>query len=148
MKKSPVLPPAYLSVYLILAFILHFSLPIINITGFFQPFGIVLIIIGLVINIWADSLFKKEKTTVKPNKTPSKLINKGPFRFSRHPMYLGFVLFLLGIVIVLGSLSSFIAPIMMFITLDRKFIPPEEEQMEKRFGKKYLEYRRRVRRWL
>jgi protein-S-isoprenylcysteine O-methyltransferase Ste14 len=148
MKESPILPPTYLFVYLILAFIFHFFFPIINTTNFYRYFGIVFIIIGLAINIWTDGLFKKEKTTVKPNKAPSKLITEGPFRLSRHPMYLGFVLLLIGIAIILGSLSSFVAPLMMFITLERKFIPIEEKQMEKCFGEKYLEYKCRVRRWL
>lgn len=148
MKESSILPPAYLFIYLILAFVFHLFFPIINITSFYRFFGIILIIIGLAINIWADGLFKKEKTTVKPNRASSKFITEGPFRFSRHPMYLGFVLLLLGIAIVLGSLSSFFAPIMMFITLEKKFIPLEEKQMEKYFGKKYLEYKSRVRRWL
>ena len=148
MKEGRILPTTYLLTYLILAFIFYFFFPIINITSFYRYFGIVPIIIGLAINIWTDSLFKKEKTTVKPNKTPSKFITKGPFRFSRHPMYLGFVLFLLGIAIVLGSISSFVAPIMMFITLKRKFLPLEEEQMEKHFGKKYLEYKSNVKSWL
>ena len=148
MKKMTLFPPAFLLIYLILAFILHFFLSLYRITSLYRFLGIVFIIIGLTINIWADSSFKKEKTTVKPNEDPSKLITEGPFHFSRHPMYLGFILILLGVVIVLGSISSFIALIMIFVTLEKIFIPLEEKQMKKYFGEKYLEYKSRVRRWL
>ena len=116
--------------------------------GSFQVLGVIFIVLGLLINFWTDSLFKKEKTTVKPNKIPRKLITEGPFRISRHPMYLGFVVLLLGIALVLGNIFSFIGPIMMFITLEKKFIPLEEKLMEKHFGKKYQEYKNQVRRWL
>lgn len=148
MKKNQTLPPTYLFVYLLLSFLLHFLFPVVNITNIYRYLGIILVIGGFAINLWADNLFKKVKTTVKPNKNPTKLIINGPFRFSRHPMYLGFVMLLLGVSVVLGSLSSFVGPLFMFITLEKKFIPLEEKQMEKYFGKKYLEYKNRVRRWL
>ena len=148
MKKIIFLPPTYLLIYIILAIVLHFLFPIKKITNSYRFFGFLLILIGLMINFWVDNLFKKGKTTVKPDKIPLKLITNGPFHFSRHPMYLGFVLLLLGVSVVLGSLSSFIAPIMMLLTLEKKFIPQEEKQMEKHFGKKYREYLNRVRRWL
>ena len=146
-RKNSLLPPSYLFIYLILAVFLHLIFPVKNIiTACF--FGLVLIVLGLTINLWANNLSKKKKTIVKPDKIPTYLITKGPFSFSRHPMYLGFVLILLGVSLILGSLTSFIAPVLMFITLERKFIPFEEKQMKKCFGKKYLEYQKKVRRWL
>jgi protein-S-isoprenylcysteine O-methyltransferase Ste14 len=148
-RKKSLEPPTFLLIYLLLALTLHFFFPIKDIiSGLYRFLGVLIIAFGVVINLWADSLFKKEKTTVKPDELPSKLITKGPFRFSRHPMYLGFVLLLLGVAIILGSLSSFISPVLMFLTLEWKFIPLEEKQMEKSFEEKYLEYKNRVRRWL
>ena len=147
-RKQSLQPPGYLLIYLILAINLHLLFPIKNIIGTYRILGVGFIVFGLLINLWADNLFKKEKTTVKPNEPPSKLITEGPFCFSRHPMYLGFISLLLGVATALGSLSGFIAPILMAITLERKFIPFEEEQMKKHFGKKYLKYKNKVRRWL
>ncbi len=147
-RKITLLPPNFLFIYLITALALHSFFPIKDIVGSYHFLGILFIVFGLVINLWADSLFKKNKTTVKPDNTPSKLIINGPFRFSRHPMYLGFVLLLLGVAIILGSISSFVVPGIMFLTLEWKFIPLEEKNMEKCFGKKYLEYKNQVRRWL
>ncbi len=148
MRGVNILPPTFLFLFLALAFILYLLFPIANILGSYRLFGIIFVAIGIAINIWADSIFKKEKTTIKPNEIPSSLVIKGPFCFSRHPMYLGSVLILLGVAIALGALSSFLSPILMFIILDKKFIPFEEKQMEKIFGKKYLKYKKQVRRWI
>lgn len=147
-KRKTILPPTYLLIYITLAVILHLLFPIKAIPDAYRILGIIPIIFGITINIWADNMFKKEKTTVKPDNLPSKLITKGPFSFSRHPMYLGFVSILIGISMALGSLLSFLAPILMYITLEIKFIRYEEKQMEKAFGKKYLDYKTKVRRWL
>lgn len=142
------LPPSYLFIYLLLGFALHIIFPIKNFSSVYRILGIIPIIFGVTINLWADNLFKKKQTTVKPDKTPTFLIIDWPFSFSRHPMYLGFVLILLGVSITLGSLSSFISPMLMFITLERKFIPLEEQQMEEIFGNKYREYQKKVSRWI
>jgi protein-S-isoprenylcysteine O-methyltransferase Ste14 len=55
---------------------------------------------------------------------------------------------LLGAALVMGSLSSF-APVPLFVILmEALFIPLEERNMEKSFGQRYAEYRKRVRRWV
>ncbi|MGI5827763.1 MAG: methyltransferase family protein, partial [Patescibacteria group bacterium] len=87
-------------------------------------------------------------TTVKPFDKPSVLITTEAFRFSRHPMYLGFVLILLGVGILFGSLSALLPSILMFLTLKVVFISQEEENLEKQFGKTYKSYQRRVRCWI
>jgi len=143
------LPPAYFQICLIFEIISHFLFPVAKIIS--KPlnyFGILMIFFGLGLNIWADSLFKKRKTTVKPFEKPSVLVTDGPFLISRHPMYLGFVLILLGLAIFLGSLTSFVSPIIMLFILSRLFIPEEEESLEQSFGKKYRKYKNRVRCWL
>lgn len=148
-QNRKLFPPNFLFIYLLLAIILHIIFPIkIIVAGNYRLFGILFIILGIIINIWSDNLFKQEKTTVKPDEIPTKLITNGPFHISRHPMYLGFVLILAGIAIFLGSLSSFISPVLMFIILNTKFIPSEEEAMKRCFGQKYREYQNQVRRWL
>jgi len=143
------LPPTYLYIYTAGAIVLHFLFPVAKIIPTPQNyFGVLLMIVGIVLNIWADSLFKKNETTVKPLEKPSSLITEGPFTLSRHPMYVGFVLFLLGLAILLGSVVAFIAPVVMFITLETVFISREEENLLESFGKEYLDYKKKVRRWL
>lgn len=110
--------------------------------------GTTFILLGILLNFWADLVLRRNKTTVKPYERPSKLITAGPFRFSRNPIYLGLLLIILGVFIILGSLITIIFPIVFIILMDVLFIRKEEKMLEKRFGKKYLEYKQRVRRWI
>jgi len=63
-------------------------------------------------------------------------------------MYLGMVLLLLGVAIVHGTLISFAFPVVFGILMELLFIPFEEANLERIFGKQYLEYKQRVRRWI
>jgi protein-S-isoprenylcysteine O-methyltransferase Ste14 len=63
-------------------------------------------------------------------------------------MYVGFVIFVTGLSVLSGNILALLWPVFFFIVLDRMFIPYEEEKMENTFGPEYLEYKRKVRRWL
>lgn len=143
------MPPTFFIIFLILSIILHFIIPIKKIIcPPYTHFGGFLILFGVVLNIWADSLFKKRKTTVKPHKIPTFLETSGPFKISRHPMYLGMAAILLGVTIIYGTLITFLFPIAFIILIEIKFIPIEEKNMEKAFGKRYFDYKKKVRRWI
>ena len=148
-KHKKLLPPTYFIIFLLSSIILHFVFPIKKII--FPPYiylGWIFIIFGAVLNIWVDLLFKKSKTTIKPFEKPAKLIVKGPFRISRHPVYLGMTSVLLGVAIVHGTLISFIFPIVFIFLLKILFIPYEEKNLEETFGEDYVDYKGRVRSWL
>jgi len=149
MKKiSKISPRTYLLIYLTIMVALNSLFPVRRlINSPFNLLGILLIFLGLWVNLWADNLFNLNQTTVEPSGKPSVLITNGPFAFTRHPMYLGFVCFLLGIAVLLGSLTPFFGPIAILITCDRFFIPEEEKRLTKIFGKKYLTYKKKVGRW-
>ena len=143
------MPPMIFYSFIFLSIILNFFLPIKKIIV--QPYnylGIVLILVGLLIDVQAWMLFRKRKTTLNPHKRPSKLVNDGLFKISRNPMYLGMDLVLWGISIFLGSLITFIFPILFIILIEKLFIEFEEKNLEKMFGKKYLNYKKKVRRWI
>jgi len=147
-KKKP-LPPTYFIILLLLSIGLHFIFPIKKII--FPPYtylGFAFIIFGGVINIWADMLLKKKKTTVKPYENPTQLITSGPFRISRNPQYLGFTAILLGIAINHGTLVTFAVPIAFVFLMGLLFVPFEERNLERIFGREYGEYKNHVRRWL
>jgi len=146
MKK--ILPPKYFIIFLILSIVLHFIFPIKKVI--FPPytyFGFLFIIFGIILNMWTDSLFSKKKTTVKPFEDPSEFITSGPFKISRHPMYLGMTSILLGTAILHGTLITFIFPIIFVVLMEILFIPYEEKNLEKVFGNKYIKYKKQVRRW-
>ena len=147
-KKKP-LPPTYFMTSLILEIGLHFVVPINQLYRTpYRYLGIIPIIFGIVLNLWTDNLFKKKETTVKPFEKPSAFIKNGPFRISRHPMYLGMVAILLGGAFVLGSITAFIFPVLFFIAMEIVFIRHEEISLEETFGQTYLDYKKTVRRWI
>lgn len=143
------LPPTYFLLYAIVELLLHFIVPIKKFIPFpYDLIGVPFIVIGLWLNIWADQTFKKLETTVKPYEKPSAFISYGPFRISRHPMYLGMFLALLGEAIILGSVIAFLIPLAWITTIEAIFIPTEERSMQDIFGTDYHDYRKKVRRWL
>ena len=75
-------------------------------------------------------------------------MTSGPFRFTRNPMYLGMLIWLTGLAVLLGSLMAFLFPILLFLLANSLIIPLEERLMEETFGESFLDYKRRVRRWL
>ena len=147
--KIKLMPPMIFYAFILLSIILNFFLPIKKmIVQPYNYFGIVLILVGLLIDVWAWMLFRRRKTTLNPYKIPSKLETSNLFKISRNPMYFGMDLVLWGLSILLGSLIIFVFPIIFIILIEKLFIKFEEENLEKRFGKKYIDYKKKVRRWI
>jgi len=110
--------------------------------------GIVPLALGIAINIVADNALHKASTTVKPFEESSALVTSGAYRISRHPMYLGFVLILVGVAILLGSLSPCVVILIFVILMDQVFIKVEERMLGAKFGEAWLAYKRQTRRWI
>lgn len=147
--KKPILPPTYFVVLLVLSAASHIFLPAPQIVDYpYILLGFPLIVFGIWLNLAADSLFEKRKTTVKPHEKPSALVTDGPFRISRHPMYLGMASFLLGEAVLLGSLVTFAYPLIFVLIMEAKFIPLEEKSMQDSFKEQYAGYKKKVRRWV
>ena len=149
MSLKRIMPPTWLVAAVLLMVGLHVLLPVRRVVP--RPFnygGIVLIVAGVLVNIWADGLFKKRRTTVKPFETSSELVTDGPFRFSRHPMYVGMVAVLVGLAVLLGTAGPMPVVIGFVVLVRLHFIPAEERALAETFGEAYRRYARRVRRWL
>jgi protein-S-isoprenylcysteine O-methyltransferase Ste14 len=111
--------------------------------------GIVLVAMGFAISFWAFSLFRREGTEINPtSETNKSLVIRGPFRFTRNPMYLGLVIFTIGIAFWVGSLPLFAVPALVFGTANWAHIPFEEGKMRRQFGATFDSYMRQVRRWI
>ena len=149
MKGIRVLPPAYLVLAIAMMLALHFLLPGVRIIVFpWNFFGAIPLVLGIVINLLADRAFKKANTTVKPFEESTTLITNGVFRISRHPMYFGFVLILLGIALLIASMTPYIVVVLFAVFMDRVFIVVEERILEEKFGNTWLQYKSTVRRWI
>lgn len=149
MKTPKILPPLVALSCFLAGLGLHFLLKG-KIPWQFQNYfaGIVLLIGGFTLMMGARCLFQKYKTPVKPAEIPTAVVTAGPYRFTRNPMYLGFVLMLLGTAFLMGTPPMFLAPLTFFLILNSTFIPYEEAKMERLFEEEYSAYKKRVRRWL
>ena len=130
--------------YLSTHFVNPFKFPNIEIIGVF------ILLAGLVTAFLGYLLFKKYKTTVNPinPEETTILVTTGIFSISRNPMYLGLFFVICSTVLFFGSWFGIII-LMFFVWYINKFqIIPEEETMEKKFGNKYNEYKKNVRRWI
>ena len=104
--------------------------------------------LGLVIAIIGKRQFDRAGTTIKPFEASTALVTHGVFAFSRNPMYLSMMLGLLGIFMVLGSLSPLLVLPLFFLIIRTQFIAVEERKLEEAFGEDYRAYKDGVRRWL
>jgi len=144
-----VLPPVYFLVVLLLMVSLHFVFPILQVLPFpYRYSGLVFVLGGILLVLWAARLFGRAGTTIKPFQEASALVVRGPYRLSRNPMYVGMVGVLVGIALLLGSLSPAIIIPLFVALMDVRFIRPEEVALERIFGATYGDYKAKVRRWL
>jgi protein-S-isoprenylcysteine O-methyltransferase Ste14 len=149
MKALKITPPVYLFLSIAIMLLLHFLLPKTRVLPFpWNLFCLIPLVLGIVMNLVADRSFKKNKTTVKPLEESTALITDGVFRFSRHPMYLGFVFILLGIASLMGSLTPYVIVIGFAVFMQIVFIRFEEKKLEETFGEAWLRYKRNVRQWI
>jgi protein-S-isoprenylcysteine O-methyltransferase Ste14 len=139
----------YFLLIILVNLLLHYSIPLKQIVNFpFKWIGLFLFILGWIPNIWMGIYFRKIKSPIPSRQIPKKLITSGLFKISRNPIYLGMVITLFGEAIFLGSLMSFILPIIFTILISKINISIEEKNLEKKFRKEYLNYKNNVRRWI
>ena len=149
MEGKKVLPPTYLWISIAIMLALHFLFPLTRIIHWpWNLLGIFPLACGIALNLIADNAFRTAKTTVKPFEESTALVTSGVFRISRHPMYLGFVLSLIGMAVLLGSLVSFLVIPVFAVLMDRVFIQVEERTLEAKFDQAWLDYKAKVRRWI
>ena len=143
------MPTTYLFVAILLTIALHFLIPVRYVVPSPWNFiGLPLVIFGIWINLSADQAIKKAKTTVKPFEESNVLIQDSVFQLCRNPMYLGFVALLLGISILLRSLSPYIVVVIFTLSMELMFIRIEERMLSEKFGDQWDQYKSRVRKWI
>ena len=148
-KPFKIKPPYIAFLLLFLSWLADYFFPQFKfISGNYKNIGIFVFLIGISLLLWSFYTFKKNKTPIIPGQKPTFMVAQGPYKFTRNPMYLGVIIALFGAAIYIGNLLSLLSPIIFFIIMNFVFIPFEEKLMEKIFKKQYINYKRKVRRWL
>ncbi len=92
-------------------------------------------------------LTKYGSGTVNPEMPPRKLVKEGIYGHIRHPIYLGWILALLSASLFYGSLSLLVIFVLLIFFIHIQSVK-EEEELLKRFGKEYTEYKKKVPMWV
>ncbi len=110
--------------------------------------GAVLIVAALTIDLWAMKTLNDGRTTILPNRGSSHLVTKGPFQFSRNPIYLANLILMVGLGLFFGNgWMLLLAPVDALLT-HILAVKREENHLIAMFGFEYEAYCRRVRRWI
>jgi protein-S-isoprenylcysteine O-methyltransferase Ste14 len=117
--------------------------------GAAQAFGLVAVVLGLALALWCVLAFGVVgKGTPAPFDPPRRLVVRGPYRFVRNPMYIGAIVGLTGASIFYESLALLGFTAVFALTVHLFVMFYEEPTLRRLFGEDYIEYCRRVRRWL
>ena len=92
--------------------------------------------------------FRAAGTHVEPFKPALVLVESGPYRFTRNPMYLGLMLGHLGITLIASLDWGLVTLIPLALTLHYGVVLREERYLAAKFGQPYIDYLARTRRWL
>lgn len=106
------------------------------------------IVVAVIIGIFALVEFRRAGTTIFPFRPTTALITRGPFSWSRNPLYLSLALGYLGAALALEWTWAIVLLIPALVSLHYGAVVLEERYLESRFGDLYAEYRQRVRRWI
>jgi len=110
--------------------------------------GIIVLGSILGLGLWSVVLFRRSGQSENPWKPTPLIVERGPFRLTRNPMYLQMVLVCIGFAVMLMNVwIAILTPVCAWL-LQRYAILPEEAYLERKFGDAYRDYAKRVRRWL
>ncbi|WP_213995599.1 isoprenylcysteine carboxylmethyltransferase family protein [Arsukibacterium sp.] len=105
---------------------------------------------GIAVALAGVLAFRRADTTVDPRvpQQTSSLVIRGIYRYSRNPMYLGFLLLLAALACYLMSAAAMVLLPLFVLYMNRWQIAPEERYLLEKFGAEYQAYLIQVRRWL
>jgi len=103
----------------------------------------VLCVIGLGFAIWARVTLGRNWSGMVTLKEEHELVERGPYRFVRHPIYTGILTMFFATALARGHLSGFVGTLLMFASFWIK-LRDEEKLMLQQFPERYADYRRRA----
>src|SRR4051812_18423806 len=112
------------------------------------PVGWVLVLLFVGWNGWALWLFGRHETGLLPGQATHTIIEEGPYRLSRNPLYVGLLALFLGLALLAPTFWGLVLFPAAVLLLLWGAVLPEERFLRARFGAQYVDYSRRVGRWL
>jgi protein-S-isoprenylcysteine O-methyltransferase Ste14 len=99
-------------------------------------------------NGWTLSVMASHRTAILPGGATMLILQSGPFRLSRNPLYVGLIALDVALALLAPSFWALVFVPVGIAALAWGAIRPEERYLTETFGAEYEAYRSRVRRWL
>ncbi len=142
-------PPIIALIFIVIAYFLERFAPLPFVAPLIlRNIGLLLTFVGFLLGIGAFVEFRKARTTLDPHGSANQLVTSGIYRFTRNPIYLGFLLMVIGLPLNSGLYWGAIMAPFYIITMDRLVIEREERYLGKKFKDAYSGYASHVRRWI
>ncbi len=146
------MPPLIAVAAIAIAVILEFLYPL---PWFSSPMADILFAAGWIAIFLAATLIataartlSRAHTTLHPRGTPEHMVVAGPYSFTRNPMYLGLTLIVIGIGLTTGITWFLATALVAAFAITKLAIQSEEKTLAGKFGKRYRDYAKKVRRWI
>lgn len=110
--------------------------------------GAMVFVVALALVAWAIVTIARAGSNVPTNLPTTTIVESGPYRFTRNPIYLGMFLGLIGLAIAFDNLWLLMMLVLFVLVIRYGVVAREEAYLESKFGNVYGGYRARVRRWL
>jgi len=142
-------PPIVALMFIVIAYFLGRFVPLPFVApAFLRIIGLFLSFLGFLLGIGALLEFRKVRTTADPHGSVKQIVTSGIYRFTRNPIYLGFLLIVIGLPLNSGLYWGIVVAPFYILLMNRLVIQHEEVYLTKKFGKAYTSYMSQVRRWL
>ncbi len=142
-------PPVILLSFLVGALVLNWLVPIPEPwASVLRLLGALSILTGLTLGFLAVFQMRKARTSPDPDRPTTALVTGGPYRFTRNPIYLGFVLVFLGFTLFAGTLWGLLLSPFLVWAFTAAAIRAEEAYLKDKFPNEYADYIARARRWV
>ena len=142
-------PPLVAVFFIVLAYFLGYFVPLpFALPPVLRYVGIALTFLGFLLGIGAFAEFRKARTTLDPHGSSKHLVTSGIYRYTRNPIYLGFLLMVIGFPLSSGLIWGLVLAPFYMLAMSRLVIEREEAYLGKKFKTQYTSYTSRVRRWL
>jgi protein-S-isoprenylcysteine O-methyltransferase Ste14 len=141
-------PPIVFLCAMLLGIVLNRLSPLHFMTPSVRLLGPLVTVCALVLFSLSYREFRAAGTSVRGSERTRTIVTTGPYQFSRNPIYLAFILFVLGLSVWLNNAWLLVTLVPAVGLIAMVVIPREERFLERNFKDQYTSYKVRVRRWL
>ena len=141
-------PPIIFLCAILLGIVLSRAWPLHFVSPSVRLFGPIITACAVVLFLLSYREFRAAGTSVRGSERTTTIVRTGPYRFSRNPIYLAFILLVLGLSVWLNTLWLLVTLVPAVGILAMVVVPREERFLERNFNGQYSSYKAQVRRWL